>query len=527
MTMRYRLFSFVLLIAAFALIVPLGAQEDKAALSFEAEAPYNTLSGSSEITDCWACSEGLIISNANVDTQWSLQFNRVDVPKEGWYTLAIDYLNGGSGSPISVHTAALEVNYSAPTITIPFPSYGDWNIPTSLVVDVPIYLRAGSNTLRFFNSGGLGAPYFDRITLTPAPERPSQGECGDGDARDPNVQPFSCDSIWNMPIGADAVYVPADIQWEDSTVAEPFEHPTFIVADINWYFVAGASEPVRGSFDPGEPNEEEPNGLWRCNGGSIYNGMLHFPDNAIVRDATLDPYETPNNAGAILQPDGRTLVQFQPLARCEATGDVYGYGAATQDLYGQGILGGHFGSGLSSIGGMLRAGELTGDEPIRHALQIELGGEWNYYYGIDRFGYRWPADRQDWGAAESYGGSNPALVPGSLLALPPDVTPEALGIQTEPGLKLFHALQDYGAYVVDDAVLNVFQFGVEGAVLDDFEKTYGFSFETPDNVDWKNPPAWLTDVWAIFDALHIIDNNSSNSIGGGGAPRQPYAPPLR
>jgi hypothetical protein len=29
-----------------------------------------------------------------------------------------------------------------------------------------------------------------------------------------------------MPIGSDAVYVPADIQWEDSTVDDLFEHPT-------------------------------------------------------------------------------------------------------------------------------------------------------------------------------------------------------------------------------------------------------------------------------------------------------------
>ena len=49
-------------------------------------------------------------------------------------------------------------------------------------------------------------------------------------------------------------------------------------------------------------------------------------------------------------------------------------------IFGDGIGGAHGGSGLSSIGGSIRLGELLpGAPPIPHALKIELGNWW--YYG--------------------------------------------------------------------------------------------------------------------------------------------------
>ena len=100
----------------------------------------------------------------------------------------------------------------------------------------------------------------------------------------------------------------------------------------------------------------------------------------IVPDAINTPtrYYTPNNAAALLQPDGRTIIQLEPMARCIKGGPVYGYHWPKQDIdiYSQGIAGSHLGSGLSAIGGTIRKGELIGSEPIRHVLKLEL---WEKY----------------------------------------------------------------------------------------------------------------------------------------------------
>jgi hypothetical protein len=48
-----------------------------------------------------------------------------------------------------------------------------------------------------------------------------------------------------------------------------------------------------------------------------------------------------------------------------------------------------------------------------------------------------------------YNGSNPELMPGSLLAIPPSVA-DSVKTTTVPGAKIKQALVDYGAYIVDD-----------------------------------------------------------------------------
>jgi hypothetical protein len=58
--------------------------------------------------------------------------------------------------------------------------------------------------------------------------------------------------------------------------------------------------------------------------------------------------------------------------------------------------------------------------------------------------------RCDGSFASAYGGSNPALQPGSLLALPPSVNINALGLRSVPGLAFAWTLQNYGMYVVDN-----------------------------------------------------------------------------
>lgn len=103
----------------------------------------------------------------------------------------------------------------------------------------------------------------------------------------------------------------------------------------------------------------------------------------------------------------------------------------------------------------------------------------------------------------------------------------ALGLSSEPVIKLFHALQDYGAYVVADSAWNSTSIAMQKGVELEFEEIYGFPFEQNDHTCIK--PAvclFLSDLWKVYEKLHVVDNNLNSSIGGGGDPRVTRAPPL-
>ena len=184
--------------------------------------------------------------------------------------------------------------------------------------------------------------------------------------------------------------------------------------------------------------------------------------------------------------------------------------------------------GLSAIGGTIRRGELIGPDPIQHALKLNLFANQYLSYTIGAnggLGYRWPANSADsyadpaLGSPRAYEGTTPGLMMGSLLAIPPNATLESLGITTPAGEKLFYALQNYGGYVADDTGWDTHDIGVEHGVIEEFEAHYGYSFD-------GSSGSFYDDVMALFSNLHIIDNNSADNIGGGGAPRVPLAPEL-
>ena len=320
--------------------------------------------------------------------------------------------------------------------------------------------------------------------------------------RDKWLWPFSSKSIWNMPIGSGAVYTPANIQ--------PAHYAS---GDQEYFYKLRAGAPLRPVYGPGAW------GPGRCTGTKSVNISLPIPDDLIVLDATSG--STPNNASAFLMPDDKTIEQFEPLARCTAGGPVYGWRNpwGGVDIYGDGIKGGHLGSGLSSIGGSIRLGELTNNQPISHALKLDIWGQKYLYYSAAVPGYRWPAYIADANAANQYHGTNPKLVQGALLAIPTGTTAASLNLQTPAGQKLFSALQDYGAYVVDDAGWDAHYFCVEKGVLEDFRATYGYDFS-------GSSGAFYNDLMKLFQALQIVNNNGPNNVGGGGTPRASLAPPI-
>jgi hypothetical protein len=338
-------------------------------------------------------------------------------------------------------------------------------------------------------------------------------------SRDPLQQPFASTSIWNMPIGSAATYAAANIQRatgntlygdEDVIVLTPASPPT----------------PVYHNGADWQPT------VSRCPwdaGALLYSVPL--PANFVVGDTPTS--DTPNSGLAALLADGRTIKQTQPFARCTAGSPATSdYEAPDVDLYGDGIRGAHGGSGLSAIGGTLRVGELRPNgEPPHHVLKLELYAAKDYYNdGAEADCYRWPAVDcdgyfNDATSSLEYGGTNPVLGPGSLVAIPANVSIDSLGLTTMPAKMLAFTLQNYGAYLVDDSAWSSTSICIEngpaGSFATQFMSDWGFALTTNGTTG-----AFATDIAAIVAALYVVTNNTATSVGGGGTPLQPLAPAL-
>ena len=337
--------------------------------------------------------------------------------------------------------------------------------------------------------------------------------------RDPVFWPYTATSIWNMPIGSEAIYHQAALP-----------PAAFSGADIVHILKTSPAYPARDVF--AERGGFSRDG-GRCSSQDLDLGFdLRVPDDWIVPDAGNSPYGlTPNSSFAIITPDCLRSIQGQVLARCEVGGPVYmpdfmrfEGNRRESSLRGNGLdigTAGHGASGLSTLGGTIRLSELTDDQPIRHAVKVNPFANKVLHYSEAVPGYRWPASR-----ADGYAGNpsspiryNPnadtALVMGSLLAIPPDATPENLGLTTEAGRKLFYAMQNYGVYFVEDAAYDTWDIVAERGVELEFEAAYGYGLGSDQ---------WLAELNRLMTSLSVITNNGPESIGGGGTPRVNLAP---
>ena len=326
-------------------------------------------------------------------------------------------------------------------------------------------------------------------------------------ARDPWLWPFASDSIWNMPIGSRAVYQPANLQ--------PAKH---VGVDTQILLRTSAMDPEAEVI--GSPSFKS-----RSTGSNSLGFKLRVPNAWTVPDAGKgNPYGlTPNACYAILLPDGVSVLQGACICRPQPGGPVYlpaymkfGNNRTPVRLKGDGLgKMGQGASGLSTLGGTLRLGELVGDEPIRHVIKLNPFAARYCFYSKEIPGWRWPAHKADSYAPGQYKGTNSALVMGTLLALKPDARPESLGLQTKAGRKLFQVLQDYGAYFTEDAAWDTWDLIVERDAEKEFEQAHGFSMKSP---------MWRDEVNRLVIALQIVENNSPQTHGGGGIPRRPLAP---
>jgi hypothetical protein len=343
--------------------------------------------------------------------------------------------------------------------------------------------------------------------------------CTNGDSgRDPLSWPFASTSIWNMPIGTSADYVPAnlpDVPGGDRWSPMPGLDAEYLLLDPDAPLTKLYHNGV--GWDGGD----------RCTPGSDILATVPVPDDYTV------PNNNRNNGAVFLLGDHRTILQSQPFTRCEAGGPATSQLTfGKQDLYGDGISGAHGGSGLSSLGGSLRLGELRpGQDGPSHALKLNVYGRQAFYRcQTEDQCWTWPASKADSYAVGNYGvdndNQNTAMKMGALLAIPASTNLESLRLETEPASQLAWTLQNYGAYIVDDTHSPGFDFsaetGPQGSFTQQFAADYGFAFiqRVQDNTPWTR------DMQRIVRALHVVANNSPTTIGGGGEPLQPLAPPI-
>jgi hypothetical protein len=339
--------------------------------------------------------------------------------------------------------------------------------------------------------------------------------------RDPLKQPFSSNSIWNMPIGSGAQYVPARMSGTPGVTNIWATMPGVDDEKIIMTPTAPLTKVYYNSAGWGSAS--------RCTTtSSTVMATVPMPSNYVI------PHSHANNSAAILMADKRTILQTQPLTRCTAGAPANTMTRPTTiDLYGTGITGSHGGSGLSAIGGSIRMGELRPGtlEGPRHALKVAVYAKEVLYRCTTRAACsRWPATTSDSYAVGWYGAANnnqnTAVKMGALLALPPSLSIASLNLETTPAKQLAWTLQNYGAYITDDTYAPGFmldaEWGPAGSKMAEFKADWGFNMvqRLVDNTPWRR------DMQKIVQALAVVNNNSPTSIGGGGTPRQPLAAPI-
>jgi hypothetical protein len=296
--------------------------------------------------------------------------------------------------------------------------------------------------------------------------------------RDPFEWPFDANSPWNTPIGSGATFRPTsgvetlsllDTRIQTWINSDEFSHP--IVR-------SSPSDPlVRVKYENG--------GRAPVGAGEVELNIPAQAQPAPGADAHLH----------VVAPDGLTAHEFYFFERTPTGATAVYY--VISDLKGPGIgEGGTRAYGGSAIGGLIRSWEIETGR-IGHALAIALVG------AQLKQGPVWPATEEDSSAPSTYTGTIPI---GSLIAIPRTVDVGAMPL-TREGMILARALQDYGAYVVDQA----------------FALTLYAEPDVPANA----MDAMRKDFQRIRRDLRIVANNGPDAVGGGGEPIAPTAPAFR
>ena len=295
--------------------------------------------------------------------------------------------------------------------------------------------------------------------------------------RDAALWPFAASSPWNSAVGDQAVF-------------QPITSPRFAVKKGGILNSTGFSHPVFIA-EPADPEVS----IFKKGSGSAF---------AVVRVPLLAQPDAQGDGHLhIIDEQRRNVIEMWQAVR-NADGSITAVAVVKNDLTDDGVYGSWHGVrayGGSAIAGLIRSGELTGG--IRHALAIAVEQQALNRNGPGGRGYVWPASSCD--NKNSYSASG-NLFMGSLLAIPPTVDVHKLGLGPQ-ALEVAIAAQDYGAYITDCTGTNL-SFYAEPAASEEVALT---------------TRGELSQVVAL---LQVVSNNTVQSVGGGGLPRRPPAPPF-
>jgi len=312
------------------------------------------------------------------------------------------------------------------------------------------------------------------------PARPPDAVAAADAPRDAALWPFSADSPWNTSLGSGAEYTTIDSPGFSSSRG----------ANLN---VADWSYPVFIAT----PNDAQRKFYWRD--GKELIATIRAPD-----DARQDPQA---DGSLLIINDARDAVVEMWQASRLSNGDWEGSVTVKHDLRGSGFYNDYRGiraGGMAALGGLIRRDELI-NRNIPHALAVAVRPKAMNRRAPGRKPFVWPASWADGGDGGDYAATG-NLHMGSLLAIPPDVDIDGLGLSPQ-GLAVARALQDYGAYIVDQGGGNIIYYA------------------EPASADILRTSA--EELGRLTQYLKVVANNSKSNVGGGGKPRRAAPSALR
>ena len=321
--------------------------------------------------------------------------------------------------------------------------------------------------------------------------------------RQPADQPFASDSIWNTPLGRGAIFAPADADETEMLHSDDIggRNQSYAWVEDGAFGVYRATKDdpvVRWTFDRRPATAQWPAG------GPIENGsiMLHTPASLVFLGKS-------DGHAVLVEPGGDVAYEAWIGTWSPDRKSIHAAYLVRTDLRGSGIASGESRSegirafGGSLVGGLIRCDELRRGE-IPHAVAVALAI--TQLRKAPTMGEQkvWPASMSDGGGKNRYAGKVPM---GALIAIPPEVTLDTLGL-TREGLALARAYQRFGGYVVDATV------GAESLAL------------LEPGCDRPAIEHLFKDIRTIRDRLTRVTNNSPQHPGGPGPRVHAPPPPL-
>lgn len=313
--------------------------------------------------------------------------------------------------------------------------------------------------------------------------------------------PFTPTSIWNRTIQRTAVYT--DVS--DALWGSPADSPAQIYLDlITILYVNPQLTPVNIRLNN---NWDYP---YRAQPAS---GMLYqrkIGPTAGVQESTANG----NGIVVIVDPSTGQADEGGAMFRDQDSNDLLIFQDRPALHYnvftGSGLYDGVRGSGMSGLGGVIRASEIN--TVIPHALAIMTSGR---IYSKNTC-YVWPATRCDSIANDptyGYKGPNSAYTLGTLLAIPPSINLSKIKFNTKQGYTVAIAAQRYGIYVVDSSAATGNRVGLSmdyqaaatdlGLIQDPIN---GYQSVDPNKIDGN---AFQTDMITILHMVKAVINNKS------------------